>query len=236
MTTTGQLPASTMTSTLRRGGRRGLSLLETCVVVMIISIISSMTLVNVGSTDASERVDRAAQKVLTAFRFARMQSMGHTQTLGASYQPTDAYVVGIDTLANTVTVYHATWNSVTGKWSLPGTVAAEALLGGGTFVVNLNTDPTCAGVVISNVSLQGTSDTSPNTSSPYYCLYRPFGGTENPGSASAAVTLSYGGSTAHAERPAGRRSAGELTCQSMRHEDGRFPRPVVTPCWSRCCW
>jgi prepilin-type N-terminal cleavage/methylation domain-containing protein len=175
--------------------RRGYTLVEILCSVLIISIMSSLVMVNVGSTDSTTRVDRAAQLIIEAFRYARMLSMGHGQTTGASYQPTDAYGVQIDTTANTVTVYHTTWNAGTSQWNLPGTPVSNGLFGGGTYVINLNNYSACAGVVISAVQLTGTADTSANTSSPYYCQYRPFGNTENPGTNTAALTLSYGGAS-----------------------------------------
>lgn len=178
-----------------RHPKGGYTLLEVLIVVLIISIISSMSLVNVGANDATTRLGRAAQAIVAAVRYARMQSMGHGQTSGAGFQPTDAYGIQIDTNANTITVYHATWNASTGTWILPGTAVASGLFGGGICVLNLNTDPAYAGVRITAVQLAGTSDTSPNTSSPYYCQYRPIGDTLNAGSNAASITLSYGGTS-----------------------------------------
>ncbi len=173
--------------------RGGYTLLEVLVTVLIIGIMSSLAMVDVGANDATTRLSRAAQAIIAAGRYARMQSMGHGQTSGASFQPTDAYGLQIDTNANTITVYHTTWNSATSTWSLPGTAVANNLLAGGTYVIHLNTDPAYAGVTISAVHLAGTADTSPNTASPYYCQYRPFGDTFNAGSNAATITLSYGG-------------------------------------------
>jgi prepilin-type N-terminal cleavage/methylation domain-containing protein len=178
------------------------TLIEVITSIVIISIISAFTLINADSEDASARVDRAAQQVLAAFRYARMLSMGHGETSGSSYQPTDAYGVQINKSANTFTVYHTTWNSVTSAWELPGTTISDALHTGGTYVVNLDTDSTCAGVTISAVNLVGTSDTSGNGSSPYYCQYRPFGNTENPGISSTAILLSYGNASRSINIPA----------------------------------
>jgi hypothetical protein len=167
--------------------------------VLIIGIISSMVAVNVSAGDASTRLDRASQMIIAACRYARVQNMGHSSanvTLVGSDpvpQPTTAYGIQIDTAANTVTVYSANYNSVSGKWTLPGTAATDSLFGTGSAVINFNSQPTCAGVKITAVSLSGTSDTSANTASPYYCQYRPFGDALNYGA--TAITLSYGGQT-----------------------------------------
>jgi prepilin-type N-terminal cleavage/methylation domain-containing protein len=181
---------------------RGYTLIEVLVSVLIIGIISSLAMVDIGANDATTRLDRAAQAIVAAGRYARMQNMGHGQTSGTSFQPTDAYGLQFDTSANTIKVYHATWNSGTNAWSLPGTTMANSLLAGGSYVINLKTDPAYAGVTIAAVQMTGTADTSPNTSSPYYCQYRPFGDTFNAGSNGALITLSYGGKTCTITIPA----------------------------------
>jgi type II secretory pathway pseudopilin PulG len=203
-------PAST--SAIFRGGgfgkgfgnasRSGYTIIETLLSVLIISIISTLVLVNTGNDDATTRLQRAAQTTIAALRFARMQSMGHGQSSGATFQPTDAYGVQIKTDSNTITVYHATYNSGTSKWTLPGTTLTDSLFPSGNCVINFNTDPAYAGVTISSVKLTGTADTSLNTASPYYCQYRPFGDTFNPGTTTAAITLSYGGESVSINIPA----------------------------------
>ncbi|HUO10103.1 MAG TPA: type II secretion system protein [Phycisphaerae bacterium] len=185
----------------RSASARGFTLLEMLCTVLIIGIISATVMVNAGTTDATTRLDRAAQAIIAACRYARTQSLGHGQTSGTSLQPTDAYGIQIDTSANTITVYHATWDSAHSRWSLPGTTVTDPLFGSGTCVINLSTFPGCSGVTISAVQLTGTSDTSTNTASPYYCQYRPFGDTLNYGSASAAITLSYGGQSCSVNIP-----------------------------------
>lgn len=182
--------------------KRGFTLIEVLLTVLILAIISSLVLVDVTATDASMRLARAAQTIVSACRYARTQSMGHGQTTGASFQPTDAYGLQINTKTNTITVYQATWNSGTNKWTLPGTPVDDTLMSGGTYVIDLNTYTACAGVQISAVQLTGTADTSLNTASPYYCQYRPFGDTENPGTGAAAITLSYGGKSCSINIPA----------------------------------
>jgi prepilin-type N-terminal cleavage/methylation domain-containing protein len=192
--------SSSFLAALRR--RRGYTLIETLLSVLIISFMSTLVLVNDGTDDASTRLDRAAQTIIAALRYSRMLAMGHGQTTGSSLQPTDAYGVQINSAANTLTVYHTTWNSGTSEWNLPGTALTDGLFSSDNCVINLATDPAYAGVTISAVSLTGTADTTPNTASPYYCQYRPFGDTENPGTANAAITLSYGGLTRSIKIPA----------------------------------
>ena len=181
-----------------RPQRRAFTLLEVLLTVLIIGIISSMVAVNVSSGDASTRLDRAAQMIIAACRYARIQSLGHAQaayTTGANPQPqpTNGYGIQIDTAANTVTVYRANYIIPSSKWNLPGGAVSDSLFGTGTCVLSFNTLSTCAGVKITAVSLNGTSDTSANTASPYYCQYHPFGDALNYGT--TAITLSYGGQT-----------------------------------------
>ncbi len=175
--------------------RRAFTLLEVLLTVLIIGIISSMVAVNVSSGDAATRLDRAAQMIIAACRYARIQSLGHSQAnlTGTTATPSNAYGIQIDTAANTVTVYRATYNTGTSKWNLPGTAVSDSLFGTGTCVLSFSTLATCSGVKITAVSLNGTTDTSANTSSPYYCQYHPFGDALNYGS--TAITLSYGGQT-----------------------------------------
>ena len=178
--------------------RAGWSLIETMACLVIISVVSAMAVVNTDSQDVSSRLDRAAQEIVSALRYARMEAMGHGQTLGATTQPTDLfYGVQFDTDANTVTVYSTTWNSSTSTWTLPGTAmtGSDLIYAGGKYIINFNTDPDVQGVTITSVHLVGTSDTLANTVSPYVCQYKPFGEAENYGSATAAITISYAGST-----------------------------------------
>lgn len=166
--------------------RAGFSLIEIMACLVIMGVVSSMVMVDSVSTDATERLDRAAQEVLSAVRYARVEATAHGQTVSGTLQPSDAYGVQFNTTADTVTVYHSTWNST--SWSLPGTAVSNPMFSTGTYVLNLMTQPDCAGVTISAVNLCGTTDTSNNTASPYVCQFRPFGRAENYGT----ITLSYG--------------------------------------------
>jgi prepilin-type N-terminal cleavage/methylation domain-containing protein len=180
---------------LCRGSRRAFTLIETLITVLIISVISSLVLVNVSSVDATSRLDRAAQHVIAALRYARIQSLSHSQTLTGSSQPSDAYGVYFNTASNTVTVFHSTWNAARNRYVYPGNTVSNSLIQGGLYVVNLNTQSDCAGVKITSVSLAGSSDTRWNVRSPYVCQFRPMGTTPNYGLVPEAITLTYGGCT-----------------------------------------
>ena len=179
----------------RQRARRAFTLIEVLVTVLIIGIISSMVAVNVSSGDASTRLDRASQMIIAACRYARIQSLGHSDAnLTGTTAATHAfgYGVQIDTAANTITVYRANWSST--RVEPPRKCPSRTpLFGTGSAVLNFNTLATCSGVKITAVSLNSTSDTSANTSSPYYCQYHPFGDALNYGA--TAITISYGGQT-----------------------------------------
>jgi prepilin-type N-terminal cleavage/methylation domain-containing protein len=179
----------------RGGSRSAFTLIETLMTVIIISVISSLVLVNVSTVDATSRLDRAAQHIIAALRYARIESLSHSQTVSGSSQPSDGYGVYFNTVSNTVTVYHTTWNPARNRYFYPGTTVINSLIAGGSYVVNLNTQSDCAGVKISSVRLNGTSDTRWNTRSPYACQFRPMGTTPNYGQVPEAITLTYGGRT-----------------------------------------
>lgn len=183
-----------------RGKAAGFSLIETMASITLISICSAMVVVDNSATDATQRLDRAADEVVSALRYARAEAMGHGELVYSSTPPTtrpsDVYGVSVDTTNNKVTVYHSnTWNAVSSTWGLPGTAVSSLLYGSGTYVIDFNKEPEVEGVTISAVNLTGTSDTQANTASPYVCQYLPMGECENYGSATAAITLSYGGYT-----------------------------------------
>ncbi|HEY1683337.1 MAG TPA: prepilin-type N-terminal cleavage/methylation domain-containing protein [Tepidisphaeraceae bacterium] len=178
-----------------RPGYRGFSLIEMMASLVIISMVSGMVLVENQNTDDSQRLDRAADEVVAALRYARIEAMGHCTTVSATTQPSTAYGVAFDTAANTVTVYYTSYNSSFNIWTLPGTAASCAMYSGQSYVINFNSQPEVEGVSISSVNLKGTTDTKTNTASPYVCQYLPFGECENYGNSTAAITLSYDGIT-----------------------------------------
>jgi prepilin-type N-terminal cleavage/methylation domain-containing protein len=178
----------------------GFSLIEVMASVAIIAIASGLVIVDSTSTDATTRLDRAGDEVVAALRFARVEAMGHGETVinadgSPTTQPSTAYGVAFDTSANSITVYTTTWDTNHNLWTLPGTAISGDMYPNGNYVINFNTQPELQGVTIASVHLTGTSDTQTNTSSPYICQYLPFGQAENYGSVAAAITLSCDGYT-----------------------------------------
>ncbi|HWB54248.1 MAG TPA: prepilin-type N-terminal cleavage/methylation domain-containing protein [Tepidisphaeraceae bacterium] len=169
----------------------GFTLIEVMASVTILAIASGLVIVNCAASDSTERLDRAADQVVAALRFARVEAMGHGNAVSGTDQPQTEYGVSFDTSANTVTVYSTTWNS---GWGTHSTVSSD-MYTGGSYVIDFDNQVDVKGVTISSVHLTGSSDTQDNTSSPYVCQYTPFGQAENYGSQTAAITLSYGGYT-----------------------------------------
>jgi type IV fimbrial biogenesis protein FimT len=178
-----------------RSRRIGLTLVETMASVAIIGIVSGLALVQNENSDATQRLDRAADEVVAALRYARIEAMGHGTTVANTSQPDTAYGVSFDTKANTVTVYTTSYNSGASVWTLPGTTVSSTMYSTQTYVINFATQTEVAGVTISAVNLKGTTDTQTNMGSPYVCQYLPFGESENYGNATDAITLSYDGKT-----------------------------------------
>jgi Tfp pilus assembly protein FimT len=163
--------------------------------VAIMAIVSGMVVVPNENSDATERLDRAADEVVAALRYARIEAMGHGSTVANTSQPNTAYGVSFNTTANTVTVYQSSYNSGTSTWTLPGTTVGCTMYPTQTYVINFATQPEVEGVTISAVNLKGTTDTQTNTASPYVCQYLPFGEAENYGNSTTSITLSYDGKT-----------------------------------------
>lgn len=181
-----------------RGWRIGVTLVETMVTIGIIGIVSGMVIIQNQTTNDTERLDRAADEVVAALRYARTEAMAHCSTNSGTTQPTQpstAYGAAFDTSANTVKVYWTSFNTVTNKWSLPGTTVSYTMYPTQTYLINFATQPEVEGVTISSVSVGGTTDTQANTSSPYVCQYLPFGEAENCATTAGSITLSYDGKT-----------------------------------------
>jgi Tfp pilus assembly protein FimT len=172
-----------------------MTLVETMACVGIIGIVSGLVVVQNENTDATQRLDRAADEVVAALRYARIEAMGHGSTVANTSQPSTAYGVSFNTTANTVTVYSASYNTGTSKWTLPGTTVGCTMYPTQTYVINFGTQAEVEGVTISAVNLTSSTDTQTNTASPYVCQYLPFGEAENYGTTTTAITLSYDGKT-----------------------------------------
>lgn len=162
--------------------------------VAILAIVSGLVIVQNQSTDDTERLDRAADEVVAALRYARTEAMANCATEAATTQPTTAFGVAFDTSANTVSVYNVGYGTTSWNLSSKQTVSCT-MYPTQTYLIDFASQPEVQGVTISSVSLGGTADTQANTASPYVCQYLPFGEAENCASSSGSVTLSYDGRT-----------------------------------------
>jgi Tfp pilus assembly protein FimT len=147
----------------KRKNRRGYSLLEVLMTVIIIQIISSMAIVSVSNVQPTEQLAMAGQQMVVALRYARMLAMTSGQTAGVEF----------DTINNTVRVFQGDTQAT----------APNSLIAGGSYIINLNTQSEISGVML------GQALISQNTSSPYCVTFGKLGGTTNNG----YVTLQYGG-------------------------------------------
>jgi Tfp pilus assembly protein FimT len=156
------MPPTSATPPRPRHARRAYSLLEVLITVLIIQIISSMVLVNVSSVQSTERLTRAAEQIVIAMRYARMVAMTSGQSAGVEF----------DKSGNSFRVFQGS-SAVT---------ASNALMSGGTYAVDFDTEPNLSGVTIYDVSIAGSS------TNPYRVTFGNLGGTTNSG----YITLSYG--------------------------------------------
>jgi prepilin-type N-terminal cleavage/methylation domain-containing protein len=143
-------------------GRRGYSLLEVLITVLIIHIISGIVVVNVSNIQTSEKLSRAGEEVIAAARYARMLAMTTGQTAGIEF----------DSSTNQVRVFQGA--SVA--------TAANSLIPGGFYILNFNTRSEVLGVRTTAATIVGS------TTNPYRVTFGTLGGTNNTGS----ITLSYG--------------------------------------------
>jgi Tfp pilus assembly protein FimT len=141
---------------------RGYSLLEVLITVLIIQIISSMVMVNVSSVQSTERLTRAGEQIVLALRYARILAMSSNQPAGVEF----------DTSTNTFRVFQGA----------SATTVSNALMPGGTYAINLNTQLDVSGVKISSALI------SNDTANPYCVTFGTLGGTTNNG----YLTLTYG--------------------------------------------
>lgn len=174
--------------------RRGYSLLEVLITVLIIQIISGMIMVNVSNVQTDERLNRAAEQIIAATRYARILSMSTGRRSEVQF----------DTSANTFSVLLQTldangnpvWTDAPTNTVPTCAVVTDTMISGGTYTVNLTNERELSGVTIS-----GTANLS--AANPYYVMYGNLGNpmnlstTANPvlqnGSTDGSVTLTYGG-------------------------------------------
>jgi len=153
------MPASTVHSSPRR---RGYSLIEMLITILIIQIISTMVVVNVSSVTAGEKAQRAAEQLIYATRYARMLAMTSGTTAGVEF----------DTASNTVRVF-------TGSTF---TTAANSMFTNNQYSFDYDTHNDFAGTRIIGAQLSAQS------TNPYRVTYGTLGGTNNNG----FVTIQYG--------------------------------------------
>ena len=65
--------------------RRGYSLLEVLCVIVIIQLISGMVVVNVSNVQDNEKLSRASEQIIVAFRYARILAMSTGQPAGVEF-------------------------------------------------------------------------------------------------------------------------------------------------------
>lgn len=152
--------------------RRGYSLLEVLITVLIIHIISGMVMVNVSNVQTSERLVRGGQEVISAVRYARILAMTSGQNAGVEF----------DTSTNRVRVFQGT----------AATTATNSMIPGGSYILDFGTQSEISGIRIAGASIVGS------TTNPYRVTFGTLGGTNNTGS----ITLSYGSQSKIVQMPA----------------------------------
>jgi Tfp pilus assembly protein FimT len=136
--------------------RGGYSLMETLLTIFIAQLITGLVVVNVSSATTTEKLNLAGQQVVNAFREARMLAMSTGTTAGVEF----------DTSAQTVRVY-------TGS---SATTVTDPAFPGGTYLINLTTQPDIAGTTLVSPLITG------DTTNPYRVIYSTLGSTANNGS------------------------------------------------------
>ena len=136
-----------------RKSQLGFTLVEIMACMAIMAIVSGMVLVQNQTVNDTERLDRAADEIVAALRYARIEAMGNASTIAGTTQPQYAFGVAFDTTANTVTVYKTSYN--VSAWTLPGTAVGCTMYPTQTYVINFATQPEVQGVAISSVHLTG---------------------------------------------------------------------------------
>src|SRR5689334_1501060 len=92
-----------MSATTSRRTRRGFTVMELVLVLLILAITSALGIDAVSTFEANQRADRGARETLAFFRYARHLSM----TTGKSAK------IEIDTVNKTISVY---WKSNGVSW------------------------------------------------------------------------------------------------------------------------
>jgi len=133
--------------------RRGFTLIEILVVVVILGITATLSMDLIGSTDASQRADRAAREAVVAVRYARMLAMTTSATYGIEF----------DKGNKRFQVFQTTGSNVVN----------QTLIGGGTYVVNLSRTELAGTTMVPTIN--------GDTTDPYDVTYNALGSTTNYG-------------------------------------------------------
>jgi type II secretion system protein H len=155
-------------ATMRR--QAGFTLIEILIVVLILAITATAGMDAIANTDATMRANRAGREVVAALRYARMMA---TTTGGV-------YGVEFDTTNKRFQVFKTTGSSVVN----------QTLTGGGTYVINLNSQELMGNVMTVSIANDATN--------PYDLTYSAMGSTSNSGT----VVFTYGGHTSTVTIPA----------------------------------
>ena len=134
------------------GEKRGFTLIEVMIVLVVLAITATLGLDALGNTEARLRADRAAREAVAALRYARMMSM----TTGGTYG------VEFDTANKRFQVFQTTGSNV-----------VTQPLTGGTYVINLSRTE-LAGTTM-------TCTITGDTTNPYDLTYGTLGATANNG-------------------------------------------------------
>lgn len=118
-----------------QGRRRGYSLIEVLMTSLIIQIIAAMVAVSVSTVTETERTSYAGQEAITAIRYARQLA----QTTG-----TPCGVI-FDNTNQQIKVFRGT----------TATIASNAAMPGGQYIINMANQANTHGVTIATVSLAG---------------------------------------------------------------------------------
>ena len=125
--------AITRIAIFRRGRRRGFTVIELMLALLIMSILAVLGMDAIADFEAAQRADRAARESLAFFRFARNLAM----TTGKKAK------VAVDTTNRTVAVY---WQS--NGTSYDATPYTMSMTSSGTALLNMGTARELAGTTL----------------------------------------------------------------------------------------
>ena len=133
--------------------RRGFTLIEVLLVVIIVAICATLALDAIGNTEAAMRADRAAREAVTAIKYTRTLTLTTGGTYGVEFDTVNARFQVFQTVGTNV--------------------VPQPMASGGTYVVNLS-QRELSGATMS-VSLANLS------ANPHDLTFAPLGNTSNSG-------------------------------------------------------